>query len=93
MLTSRSDATRFCGHFFAGPKSACVRGDTGRDVKRSVNAIAKAILVLPRKNRVGPSADLARGMLGEDGTCAVTKVLDEENIARLREVIASANHN
>jgi uncharacterized protein YjbI with pentapeptide repeats len=88
----RRDA--FLRALFCDTKARVCARDMECDVKRSVNAIAKAIPALTaRKDRLGPSVELARGMLGEDGPCAATMVLDEENKARLREVIASANHD
>ena len=67
------------------------------DVNRSVNAVANAIIGPSIGNRArgrSLSRELARGMLGEDGEpCAASVALDEENKARLREVIATPNRN
>jgi hypothetical protein len=60
-------------------KRACARRRIC-DVKRSVNAVAEAMI------RSGPSAQLAQGMLGTDaGPCSATVELDEQNKKRLRE--------
>ena len=74
-------------------KRVCAR-DRRCDVKRSVNAVAKQTIYRLNAARRSPlSAQLAQGMLGEDGECAASMELDEENKARLREVIAAPNHD
>jgi len=84
----------FLRQLFCDTKNRVCARDPRCDVKRSVNAVAKQ--TINRLIAAGPSslsAQLAQGMLGEDGECAASRELDEENKARLREVIAAPNHN
>jgi hypothetical protein len=64
------------------------------DAKDSRDAIAKGVIlnwISDEKDRRAFSAQLARGLLGEDGKpCAATKDLDESDKERLRAAIAAA---
>ena len=87
----------FVRNLFCDTKRRVCARDFYCDVNRSVNAVANAIIGPSIGNRArgrSLSRELARGMLGEDGEpCAASVALDEENKARLREVIATPNRN
>jgi hypothetical protein len=71
--------------FCATKTRVCVR-DLYCDAKRSVSAVAEALLgLLPDPaSRSSRFAQLAQGMLGKDKPCAASGELDERNKARLR---------
>lgn len=75
-------------------KHAAFLRDLVCDVKESRDAIAKGIIrnwISDRKDRSDFSAQLARGLLGEDGKpCAATQDLDERDKERLRAFVPAA---
>ena len=86
--------TRFLRGLFCDKKAGCA-GHLLCDVKSSVNAMAGEIIgswVSNEQEHREIWADLARGLLGEDGKpCAASKELDEKNKLRLREIGAAAH--
>ena len=78
-------------------RHAALLRDLACNAKESRDAIAKGIIRnwisdVDIENRRASSAQLARGLLGEDGKpCAATKDLDNADIKKLRDAIARAD--